>query len=84
MKKTKKKNFLRIYKRSKYIEADFEEDLSRVVDKLKEKGYRDARIISDSLFIDNNGDISLKIDIEEGEKYTYGNINFFRKYYLQR
>ena len=76
MKKTKKKNFLRIYKRSKYIEADFEEDLSRVVDKLKEKGYRDARIISDSLFIDNNGDISLKIDIEEGEKYTYGNINF--------
>ena len=76
MKKTKKKNFLRIYKRSKYIEADFEEDLSRVVDKLKEKGYRDARIISDSLFMDNNGDISLKIGIEEGEKYTYGNINF--------
>ena len=76
MKKTKKKNPIRFTKRSKYIEADYKEDLASVVDKLKEKGYRDARIISDSLSIDKNGDISLKINVEEGEKYTYGTINF--------
>ncbi len=76
MKKTKKKNPIRFTKRSKYIEADYKEDLTSVVDKLKEKGYRDARIISDSLTIDKNGDISLKINLEEGEKYTYGTINF--------
>ena len=76
MKKTKKKISIRFYKRSKYIEADYKEDLASVVDKLKEKGYRDARIISDSLSIDKNGDISLKINVEEGEKYTYGTINF--------
>jgi outer membrane protein insertion porin family len=76
MKKTKKKNPIRFTKRSKYIEANYKEDLTSVVDKLKEKGYRDARIISDSLTIDKNGDISLKINLEEGEKYTYGTINF--------
>ena len=77
MKKTKKKNLLRFLKRSKYIEADYKEDLTNIVDKLKEKGYRDARIISDSLVSDENGDISLKITLEEGEKYSYGTINFF-------
>jgi outer membrane protein insertion porin family len=76
MRKTKKKNPIRFTKRSKYIEANYKEDLASVVDKLKEKGYRDARIISDSLTIDKNGDISLKINVEEGEKYTYGTINF--------
>lgn len=76
MKKTKKKNPIRFTKRSKYIEVNYKEDLTSVVDKLKEKGYRDARIISDSLTIDKNGDISLKINLEEGEKYTYGTINF--------
>ena len=76
MKKTKRKNPVRFLKRSKFIESDYNEDLKKLIDKLKEKGFRDARIISDSLIFDKNGDISLKIDIEEGEKYTYGNIDF--------
>ncbi|MEK9620442.1 MAG: POTRA domain-containing protein, partial [Flavobacteriales bacterium] len=76
MKKTKRKNPGRFLKRSKFIESDYNEDLKKLIDRLKERGFRDARIISDSLIFDKNGDISLKIDIEEGEKYTYGNIDF--------
>ena len=76
MKNTKKKNPIRFLKRSKYIEADFEEDLNSLVDKYKEKGYRDARIISDSLVHNEDNTISLFIDLAEGEKYTYGNIDF--------
>jgi outer membrane protein insertion porin family len=63
-------------KRSKYIEADYKEDLQSVVDKYKEKGYRDARILSDTLTVSNDNTISLKINVEEGEKYYYGSINF--------
>ena len=37
-KNTKQKNPIRVLKRSKYIEADFREDLVSVVDKYKEKG----------------------------------------------
>jgi outer membrane protein insertion porin family len=63
-------------KRSKYIEADYKEDLQSVVDKYKEKGYRDARILSDTLTVNNDNTITLKINVEEGEKYYYGSINF--------
>jgi outer membrane protein insertion porin family len=76
MKNTKKKNPIRILKRSKYIEADYKEDLISVIDKYKENGYRDARIISDSIIINDDNTISLNIKVEEGEKYTFGKIDF--------
>lgn len=76
MKNTKKRNFLRFYKRSKYIEADYKEDLVSIVNKYKENGYRDARILSDSLVKTDDNSITLYIDLEEGEKYLYGEINF--------
>ncbi len=76
MKNTKKKNPIRILKRSKYIEADFKEDLESVIDKYKEKGYRDARILYDTIVINNDNTITLNINVEEGEKYTFGKINF--------
>jgi outer membrane protein insertion porin family len=76
MKHTKRKNFIRVIKRSKYIEEDYKEDLESVIDKYKENGYRDARITSDSLAYINDKTISLYIGLEEGEQYTYGDINF--------
>ncbi len=76
MKNTKRKNPIRIFKRSKYIEADFEEDLNSLVDKYKESGFRDARIISDSIIYNDDNTISLAIDLAEGEKYTFGKIDF--------
>lgn len=76
MKKTKQKKFLRVFKRSKYISADYKEDLVSVVDKYKENGYRDARIISDSITKHGNNTISLDIKLEEGEQYKFGKISF--------
>ncbi|MGB6268626.1 MAG: POTRA domain-containing protein, partial [Olleya sp.] len=76
MKNTKKINPIRILKRSKFIEADYKEDLSSLIDKYKEIGYRDARVISDSLIINDDKTVSLKIEVEEGEKYTYGDVTF--------
>ena len=76
MKNTKKKNPIRVLKRSKFIESDFKEDLTSVVNKYKEIGYRDARVISDSLIDNNDKTVSLKIKVEEGEKYTFGDMTF--------
>jgi len=76
MKNTKKKNTLRFYKRSKYIEEDYKEDLTSLINKYKESGYRDARILSDSVVINNDKTISLNINVEEGDKYTFGEISF--------
>jgi len=76
MKNTKQKNLIRILKRSKYVKADYEADLVSVVDKFKENGFRDARIISDSIIKNNDKTISIVVNVEEGEKYTFGKITF--------
>ncbi|NRA93588.1 MAG: outer membrane protein assembly factor BamA, partial [Psychroserpens sp.] len=76
MKNTKRKNFLRFLKRSKYIEENYKEDLVSIIDTYKENGYRDARIISDSIIYIDEKNISLDITLEEGEQYKFGKITF--------
>ena len=76
MKNTKKTKIYRFWKRSKYISEDFKEDLVSIVDKYKENGYRDARILSDTIVSYDKGSIKLKIKLKEGEKYTFGAINY--------
>ena len=76
MKNTKRKKFYRVFKRSKYIPEDFKEDLSSVIDKYKERGYRDARIISDSIYDENKNEINVEISLTEGEKYSFGKIEY--------
>ena len=75
MKNTKRKKFYRIFKRSKYVYDDFREDLSSLIDKYKENGYRDARIISDTI-LKNGDDINVQIKLVEGSKYTFGRIEY--------
>ena len=75
MKNTKRKKFYRIFKRSKYVYDDFREDLSSLIDKYKENGYRDARIISDTI-LKNGNDINVQIKLVEGSKYTFGRIEY--------
>ena len=77
MKNTKEKNPIRIFKASKYIKEKYKEDLTKIINKYKENGYRDARIVSDTVAFDKNKkDLSIKINIEEGRKYYFGNIKF--------
>ena len=75
MKNTKTKKFYRLFKRSKYVPEDFKEDLLSIVDKYKENGYRDARIVSDTIENDNES-IDISIDLIEGSKYTFGKIDY--------
>ena len=76
MKGTKKINRIRILKRSKFIDSSYQADLGHVIDTYKENGYRDARILSDSIIYNNDKTVSLVIDVNEGEPYTFGDITF--------
>lgn len=76
MKDTKKKNFFRFWKRSKFIEDNYETDQANMLDKYKEEGYRDARIVSDTLIRRGEDDIVLEMQIEEGNQYYFGDIDF--------
>ncbi|MCH1518685.1 MAG: outer membrane protein assembly factor BamA [Flavobacteriaceae bacterium] len=76
LKNTKQKAFYRFWKKSKYIPDDFEEDKQSLIDFFKEKGYRDARILSDSLIVNDDNSLSLKFNLEEGKRYYFGDIQF--------
>ena len=78
LKKTKQRKSVRFWKKSKFIEKEFEGDLVGLIDFYKEEGYRDARVISDTLLRDENdpNSVSLAIQIEEGRKYYFGDIDF--------
>ncbi|MBE1615476.1 BamA/TamA family outer membrane protein [Flavobacterium sp. SaA2.13] len=80
MKKTKEKGFpnpLRIFSPSKFTNERYKEDLANVVEKYKEKGYRDARITSDTVVYNpKNNKVAIDLTIEEGKKYYFGEIKF--------
>ena len=52
--------------------------MTTLIDFYKEEGYRDARILSDTLIRNDkeSNTINLKLDIEEGKKYFFGDIDF--------
>ena len=77
MKDTKEKSIFHVLKASKFIKAKYKTDLEKVIASYKEKGYRDARIISDSItYLKDKNALSIKINVEEGNKYYFGNIKF--------
>ncbi|WP_373018615.1 outer membrane protein assembly factor, partial [Muriicola sp.] len=76
LKNTKRKRLGRFWKKSKYIPEDYKEDLSSLIDKYAENGYRDARVLSDTIERVNDENIRITIKVEEGNKYYFGDIDF--------
>jgi outer membrane protein insertion porin family len=77
MKNTKQINPIRIFKGSKFIKKKYDEDLTKIADAYKEKGYRDARIVTDSVWLDKKRNkLAINIKVEEGKKYYFGDIKF--------
>ncbi len=74
MKETKRKKWYNIFKPSKLIETKYEEDKDKIIAKYNELGYRDAKIVSDSIYFHNDKTINIELNIEEGPKYYFRNI----------
>jgi outer membrane protein insertion porin family len=76
-KNTKEQKIYRIFKSSKFIKDKYKEDLTSLVSKYKEKGYRDARIVSENVVYNKEKNkINIDVSIEEGRKYYFGDIRF--------
>ena len=76
MKETKRKTWYNIFKSSKYIQDNFDDDLDNIIVKYNELGYRDARIVKDSLYPNDDGTVGLIIGIEEGKQYFFRDISW--------
>jgi len=80
LKKTKMRRAMRVFVASKFIRSKYEEDKESLIAFYNEEGYRDARIISDSIYTVNDKYIGLSIKVEEGRKYHYRNISWTGNY----
>ena len=76
MKETKVKNKWRFFKVSKFIKENYEEDKENIISEYNNKGYRDAKIVKDSVYVNNDNTVTIEIVLDEGEPYLFGNINF--------
>lgn len=66
----------RIFKASKFLESNFEDDKQKIIAKYNSKGYRDARILHDSVYWMANGNVGIDIVIDEGGRYYYRDIEW--------
>lgn len=74
MSNTKRKFLGRFWKGSKYIDEKFNEDLESILDTYSRLGYRDARILSDSISWNDDNTINIFLKLEEGKQYIFGDI----------
>ncbi len=75
-KETKEKRFYRLWKRSRFQRTEFEKDLERLVEKMHEKGYRDARILSDTIHLVDKRHIRLELSLYESRRYYFRQITW--------
>ena len=77
MKETKKVN-LNIFKASKLVAENFREDKKKLIEFYNEQGYRDAKVLSDSVApsLKKEGRLDMYITLEEGNRYFFGDVGW--------
>ncbi len=76
LKNTKEKHWYKIFTSSKYLDENFEADKKRIIDKYRDIGYRDAKIVFDTLYRYDEKTVNIDIRISEGQKYYFRNITW--------
>lgn len=71
---TKRKK--QIFSSSKFDEDLYLEDKKLLINYYNTLGFRDARILSDSMWRNEDGELMLHLDVHEGNKYFFRNITF--------
>ncbi len=74
MKKTKEDRW---WRGADFSEQLYEEDLAKVIEFYRNQGFRDAEIMSDSIYYDESKkDLFIDITISEGQPYYFGKITW--------
>lgn len=80
LKDTKEKVFYKFFTSSKFLKDKFEKDKEALIDYYNSLGYRDAKIVSDSVYPVEKNKINIAIDIYQGPKYYFRNITWQGNY----
>ena len=73
--KQKRLSISGILKPSKFIKEKYDEDKVNLIKYYNSLGFRDARVLSDSVWRNDNG-FNINVKLNEGKKYYIGNVSF--------
>jgi outer membrane protein insertion porin family len=61
----------------KYLEDNLDKDLPAVIAKYNSKGYRDARVVRDTVSFVSRKRVKIDVYLEEGHKFYFGKFKWF-------
>lgn len=76
MKKTKSAKIYNFFSSKKFNEKEYLNDKKSLISAFNEAGYRDARLLKDSIYMVKPGRLGIDFTIDEGKKYYFRNITW--------
>ena len=61
---------------AKFNDKKYEEDKEKIIDFYNTKGYRDARIVKDTIYTNSTKNLNVELKMSEGHRYYFGKITF--------
>lgn len=74
--KTRTRKFYNIFGSRKFKQDKYDEDKKNLIEKMQGRGYRDAELLTDTVFKTGENTVGVKIKLFEGRKYYFGNIKW--------
>ncbi len=76
MKKTNQKGLMNFFRTKKFVKELYEKDLVALIDYYNEHGYRDARVLNETVMRNDDNTVDIDVYINEGIQYHIGNISW--------
>lgn len=69
------KRIYTLFKKSKYIQKDYKEDLKKVIAYYNKEGFKNATIMNDTVYREGKH-LKIKITVDEGNRFYFRNISW--------
>jgi outer membrane protein insertion porin family len=76
MKKTKDRRLYNFFFSKKFNEKEYKNDKQLLLQKFHELGYRDVRIVKDSIYVIDDKSLGIDLVIDEGKQYYFRDITW--------
>ena len=76
MKKTKDARFQNFFSSKKFLESEYDNDKRAMLSVFNEAGYRDARIVKDTMYYIEPDRLQIDFEIDEGRQYYFRDITW--------
>jgi len=76
LKKTRTRKWYNVFGSKKFKQDKYDDDKDNLVTQMQDKGYRDAAILSDTVYKFDAQTVNVHIKVHEGPKYYFGNIKW--------